>query len=101
MELAWRVENGDVDVDGIAELGYEECVSELVGINGVGPKVADCVALFAYGHLQAFPVDARISKVMEEVYGVTGSYRHVADEGRRIFEVTGGMELKKTVESEK
>ncbi len=85
LELAERVESGDVDPDAMAELDYEGCVQALVGINGVGPKVADCVALFAYGHLEAFPVDARISKVMELEYGVTGSYRRVADEGRRLF----------------
>ncbi|MBR4225737.1 MAG: hypothetical protein IKR86_02985 [Candidatus Methanomethylophilaceae archaeon] len=85
IELAERVESGDIDPDAIAELGYEECCEALIGINGVGPKVADCVALFAYGHLEAFPIDARISKVMETVYGVTGGYRKVADEGRRIF----------------
>ena len=66
IELAERAETGDVDVDAIAELGYEDCVESLMGINGVGPKVADCVALFAYGHLQAFPVDARISKVTDD-----------------------------------
>ncbi len=85
IELAERVETGDIDVDAIAELEYEDCIESLMEINGVGPKVADCVALFAYGHLQAFPVDARISKAMEDVYGVTGSYKAVADAGRRIF----------------
>ena len=85
IELAERVESGNIDPDAMAELDYEGCCEALVGINGVGPKVADCVALFAYGHLEAFPIDARISKVMELKYGVTGSYRKVADAGRSIF----------------
>ena len=56
-----------------------------MGIKGVGPKVADCVALFAYGHLEAFPVDVRISKEMERMYGVTGSYAKVSAYGREKF----------------
>ena len=85
IELADRVENGDIDPDGIAELDYQGCVRELMGIKGVGPKVADCVALFAYGHLEAFPVDVRISKEMERMYGVTGSYAKVSAYGREKF----------------
>jgi N-glycosylase/DNA lyase len=83
--LAERVESGDLDVESFSEMGYDECVRELQGINGVGPKVADCVALFAFEHMEAFPVDARISKVMEDVYGVTGSYKTVSGYGREKF----------------
>lgn len=85
LEFAERVESGDYDPEALTECTYEECVSQLIGINGVGPKVADCVALFAYGHMSAFPIDARISKVMETVYGVTGSYKTVSGYGRKLF----------------
>ena len=85
IQLAEDVENGVVDPDYIGELDYEDCISELQKINGVGPKVADCVALFAYGHLEAFPVDVRISKEMERMYGVTGSYNKVSEFGRDRF----------------
>lgn len=85
VELAERVESGDVDPDAMAELDYDGCVQELMRIKGVGPKVADCVALFAYGHLEAFPVDVRISKEMDRMYGVTGSYARVAAYGREKF----------------
>ena len=85
LELAERVESGDVDPDAIAEEDYAGCVSALMGIKGVGPKVADCVALFAYGHLEAFPVDVRISREMERMYGVTGSYARVSAFGREKF----------------
>lgn len=85
LEFADRVETGDFDPDALTECGYEDCIGQLMGVNGIGPKVADCVALFAYGHLSAFPIDARISNVMETVYGVTGSYRKVSEYGRRLF----------------
>lgn len=83
--LADRVESGDLDIESFSEMDYEECVSALQEINGVGPKVADCVALFAFEHLDAFPVDARISKVMESRYDVTGSYKTVSGYGRKLF----------------
>ncbi len=83
--LAQRAEDGDVDVKALEELPYEELTQSLMGIKGVGPKVADCVALFGYGRLEAFPVDVRIQKVMEARYGVAGSYKAVAARGREMF----------------
>lgn len=85
VSLAESVNNGECDLSSFGSLDYEECRSELMRIDGVGPKVADCVSLFAFGHMEAFPVDARISRIMEEVYGITGSYSKVADGGRRMF----------------
>ena len=43
-----------------------ELKKKLVSIYGVGPKVADCVALFAYHRSDAFPVDTWIEKVYRE-----------------------------------
>ena len=85
IELAESVENGTIDPEAIGEMDYAECVSTLMTINGVGPKVADCVALFGYGHLEAFPVDARISKCLNDMYGVSGSYKVMAEFGRKKF----------------
>lgn len=85
IELAERVESGDIDVEAFSEMDYERCVEGLQGIKGIGPKVADCVALFAFEHMEAFPIDARISNVMESKYGVTGSYRTVSEYGRKLF----------------
>jgi len=85
LRLAERTETGDIDVESFSKMGYDECVEGLQDIDGVGPKVADCVALFAFEHMEAFPVDARISKVMENIYGVTGSYKKVSAYGRDLF----------------
>jgi len=85
VELAERTEEGIIDLGAIEEMDYNECVAHLMEINGVGPKVADCVALFGFGHLEAFPVDARISKCLSEMYGVSGSYKTMAEFGRKKF----------------
>ena len=90
VELAQRVHDGEVDPEAIGELGYRECVESLLQIKGVGPKVADCIALFAYGHTEAFPIDARIGRVLKEVYGMGGSYARLSDFGRERFGVYAG-----------
>lgn len=56
----------------------------------MGPKVADCVALFGFGRLEAFPVDVRIQKVVENIYGVTGSYEKVSRFGMEKFGAYAG-----------
>ncbi len=35
---------------------------------GVGPKIADCVLLFAYGRTEAFPIDVWIERVLRQGY---------------------------------
>lgn len=85
LELAERTESGEIDLGLLSELDYPELVSELQKINGVGPKVADCTALFGFGKLEAFPVDVRIQHCMETMYGVTGNYRSVSEYGRNKF----------------
>ena len=37
---------------------------------GVGPKVANCIALFSLGKFDSFPVDVWVKKVMHELYGI-------------------------------
>ncbi len=85
IKLAKMVEDNEIDLDSIADMNYGDCVNELMRIDGVGPKVADCVSLFAFDHLEAFPVDARISDRMERLYNVKGSYKVVSNYGRTKF----------------
>ncbi|MCQ2069774.1 MAG: hypothetical protein MJZ68_01410 [archaeon] len=85
IELAQRVHDGEVDIEGMRSLTYSELIEALMDIKGVGPKIADCVALFGYGHLEAFPVDIRIQHVVKERYGVEGSYKTVSTFGRERF----------------
>ncbi|MBE5939137.1 MAG: DNA-3-methyladenine glycosylase 2 family protein [Lachnospiraceae bacterium] len=49
-------------------LEYEEALSLLKEIKGVGDKVANCVLLFSLGYRSAFPVDVWIKRAMEDVY---------------------------------
>jgi len=49
-------------LEDVAHLPYDEAKRALMVLPGVAEKVADCVLLFAYGRLNAFPVDTWIRK---------------------------------------
>ncbi len=47
---------------------YEIAMYKLMKLNGVGPKVANCTALFDLRHKEAFPIDVWIKRVIDQVY---------------------------------
>ncbi len=57
-----------LDLEELKDLEYEEAKEELMRIKGVGHKVADCVLLFSLEHLEAFPIDTWILKVLRKYY---------------------------------
>lgn len=67
-DTARRVACGQFDVYGAETLGDDELRSELMSLRGVGVKVADCVMLFGYRRLNAFPEDVWIKRAMESEY---------------------------------
>ena len=69
LEVARKVDSGELDLGAPFELEYREARELLMGVRGIGPKIADCVLLFAYDKLEAFPVDTHILSVMNEHYG--------------------------------
>ncbi len=52
----------------LAALPREEARARLVALRGVGPKVADCVLLFACGRLDACPVDVWIERALSPLF---------------------------------
>ena len=63
-----RVAHRDVDLDELDRLPDEELFEELKSFAGVGDKVANCVALFAYHRTGRAPVDTWIARVINEQY---------------------------------
>lgn len=57
-----------IDVLDFRKLSTDECIKELKKFNGVGPKVADCIALFGMQKYDTFPVDVWVKRVMQEFY---------------------------------
>lgn len=55
----------DFDWDSLSTL---EIRKKLIELPGVGPKVADCILLFAFHRRETFPVDVWIKRVMETLF---------------------------------
>lgn len=66
VRAAWLVANGKLDLNAITKgnATYEEAMRTLTNLYGVGPKVANCIALFGLGFTNAFPIDVHIERVL-------------------------------------
>ncbi len=64
-----KVCSGEIDLESLKTLSYDDAKAQLMHIKGVGEKVANCVLLFGGGHLSAFPIDVWIRKTVEHFYG--------------------------------
>lgn len=82
LQAARRVDSGQFDLGELAALAYEAAHARLQALPGVGPKVADCVCLFALGHLQAVPVDVWMKRILLQRNPGLRSYRALADFAR-------------------
>lgn len=58
-------------ISGLENLNAENLKKKLLTYKGIGPKVADCIALFGFGKTDSFPVDVWIEKVYKEDFGGT------------------------------
>lgn len=68
LATARQVASGAADLDAWAGLGDEELREALCSLRGVGRKVANCVMLFGFGRLAAFPVDTWIERILKRHY---------------------------------
>lgn len=68
---------GETDIARMKRLGTEDLRQELKSLPGVGNKVADCVTLFGFGRLEAFPIDVWMERALLRLYGQKGSYERL------------------------
>jgi len=68
LATARLVVSGDADLEQWSELSDESLRARLCELPGVGAKVANCVMLFAYERLRAFPIDVWIERVLKQKY---------------------------------
>jgi N-glycosylase/DNA lyase len=62
------VSSGQADLEVWSALSDSELRKQLCKLPGVGPKIANCVMLFAYERLRAFPIDVWIERVLRQHY---------------------------------
>lgn len=59
---------GEFDLDAPFALPTDEARKYVMQLPGVGPKVADCILLFAYQKPDVFPVDVWMHRAMQVLY---------------------------------
>lgn len=66
---------GILDLKNLETMEYGQAMEYLTGFYGIGKKVANCVCLFGLHHIEAFPVDTWIEKILLREYFSAKKYR--------------------------
>ncbi len=86
VETANIIAKGELDLNSIYNLTRDEGKELLMTLPGVGPKVSDCILLFAFNKDDAFPVDVWVKRVMEHFYlKEDTNVKLIGSHGARIF----------------
>ena len=68
-ETTKLIASGDVDLKELYKLDTTDARAKLLELQGVGPKVADCILLFSdLKRFDVFPIDVWVRRVMNELY---------------------------------
>ena len=86
VETAKAFVDGFLNFEDEKNLSDEDLHKKLNELPGIGPKVADCIMLFAYHRRETFPVDVWIKRVMETLFiGKEVPKKQVDNYAREIF----------------
>ena len=55
-------------IEGLKKLSHDDLFKELTKRKGIGPKVAECIALFGFHKTDAFPIDTHVKSLIEKYY---------------------------------
>ncbi len=68
LATARLISSGECDLESWSALSDPDLREKLCSLPGVGAKIANCVLLFAYDRLRAFPIDVWIERVLKQKY---------------------------------
>ncbi|MDF2907366.1 MAG: hypothetical protein K0R34_2687 [Herbinix sp.] len=68
LQACLAVVNGQLDIDKIKSYQYLDSFQALKQIHGIGEKVANCICLYGLHHIEVFPIDVWIKRILAEVY---------------------------------
>ena len=68
LATARLVSSGECDLESWSTLSDPDLREKFCSLPGVGAKIANCVMLFAYERLRAFPIDVWIERVLKQQY---------------------------------
>ena len=67
-QLCQDAVSGRLDLNALTAMSYSEAMDYLTSFYGIGKKVANCICLFGLHHIDAFPVDTWIQKILLREY---------------------------------
>ncbi len=92
VDACQKVIKGEIDLNAIKTYRTIEAKKELLKIKGVGPKISDCVLLFAYGRYEVFPTDVWIRRMMQVFYlGEDATLQQIQEYAAQQFGNLGGF----------
>ncbi len=91
LDAAKKVHSGEIDIEKIYGMEYEDAKNELKKIKGVGEKVANCILLFGFGKQNAFPVDVWVKRILEYYYKDKYDISDANEFAKRHFGSLGGF----------
>lgn len=59
---------GEIDLEHLQDANEKTTIASLTRLFGVGVKVANCVSLFGLHHVDAFPIDVWVKRILTEQY---------------------------------
>lgn len=68
IETSKIIDKREIDLDSLYKTSKNQGKETLMQLPGVGPKVSECILLFAFSKGDAFPVDTWVKRVMEHFY---------------------------------
>ena len=70
IQAAKLIHDDSLDLHRLAQpdIPHHEAISQLTDLYCVGPKIANCIALFALNKTEAFPVDSRVRNTVKKLY---------------------------------
>lgn len=68
IKAAQAVASGELNLEYLKHCRIDEAMKALMKIHGIGEKVANCISLYGLHHIEGFPVDVWILRVLKEIY---------------------------------
>ncbi len=86
-------------LDQLKQVPYQGARAHLLTLPGIGPKLADCICLFAFDHQEAVPIDTHIWQQLTKIYYpnwqntplTKAKYDHAAEAFRDRFGTLAGV----------
>ena len=73
--LTKSIVNKKFNLNALKTMNYESSIEKLLTIKGIGNKIANCVMLYGLHHVNAFPIDTWMKKIISKHYKKDFNYK--------------------------